>query len=311
MTNQNSNTLYYPKIAGPVRICNDSPDGRHAFTPPNVSCDYCNYGGIISGNEVLYVPTTKGREYHVRQEPNVLFYGGRGSAKSTTGRWDAHIQALSHPNFTYVILRRTYPELQRSHLVHINYEMRMLGGHFNNTDKIAHYPNGSKGFFSHCANEEDVLKLLSAEFALAVFDELTTFEWEMFLKLAASVRVPVGSGLVAKVRGLTNPLGRSAGEVMTYFVNKDVSPDEDPDYNPADWYSIKANVEDNPHLDKDQYLKRFVGMSASIRKAWVEGEFSDEDALFDFQPTKEGKPWHVIQELPYLNDQPILQFSYD
>lgn len=260
--------------------------------------------GIYITNEAgvpvcLYEPTPKQLEYHTRTEPNVLFWGGRGSGKSMCGRWDAHMRALSYPGFVYCILRRTYPELQRSHLVHINREMRSLGGSFHNTDHIATYPNGSRGFFSHCATEDDVLNLLSAEFALMVFDELSTFEWEMFTKLSASVRVPAGSALTAMVRGLTNPLGPSAPKILEYFVEKSVDPEEDQDYNPDDWYSIHANLEDNPHLDREQYKKRFSGLPAHVRKAWVDGEFILENALFDFQPTFNGRPYHVINDLDY------------
>lgn len=250
----------------------------------------------------LYEPTEKGLEYHMRTEPNVLLWGGRGSGKSTIGRWDAHMRALAHPGYTYVILRRTFPELNRSHLVHVPREMKLLGGSFNQTDKIASYPNGSKGFFSHCATDDDVLNLLSAEFALAFFDELSTFEWEMFTKLAASVRVPVGSGLTAMVRAATNPLGPSAQKVLEYFVDHSVDYEEDPDYIPTDWYSIKANLEDNPYLDREQYRKRFSGLPAHVRKAWVEGEFVLENALFDLKPTirlpdGEIKQYHVTHEL--------------
>jgi len=177
--------------------------------------------------------------------------------------------------------------------------MRALGGSFHNTDHIASYPNGSRGFFSHCATEDDVLNLLSAEFALMVFDELTTFEWEMFTKLSASVRVPVGSKLIAMVRGLTNPLGPSAPKILDYFVNKIVDPEEDPDYNPDDWFSIHANLASNPHLDQVQYRKRFSGLPSHVRKAWVDGEFVLENALFNLEPSREGKPWHVIHDLEW------------
>jgi phage terminase large subunit len=302
--------LYYPKLPSSARICLDSEDGRHRFSLGNIHCDFCGLGAVIAQGEVLYVPTVKGQEYHLRQEPNVLFYGGRGSAKSTTGRWDAHIKAMMYPGFTYLILRRTYPELQKSHLVHINREMELLGGHFHNTDRIAYYPNGSRGNFSHCANDDDVLKLLSAEFALAIFDELTTFDWEMFLKLAASVRVPVGAGYKAAVRGLTNPLGVSAAEVMQFFVHKDIDPEENPDYNPNDWYAIKANLADNPHLDQQEYLKRFSGLSAHVKKAWVEGEFTDEAALFDFRPKVDGIPYHVIGEMPLVGETPVISYDW-
>lgn len=260
--------------------------------------------GILLDGKPLYVPNPKQYEYHGATTANVLFWGGRGSGKSMCGRWDAHMRALSHPGFTFCILRRTYPELQRSHLVHINREMRALGGSFHNTDHIATYPNGSRGFFSHCANEDDVLNLLSAEFALMVFDELSTFEWEMFTKLSASVRVPIGSKLTAMVRGLTNPLGPSAQKILDYFVNKVVDPEEDPDYNPNDWYSIHANLIDNPHLDQDQYRKRFSGLPAHVRKAWVDGEFILENALFDFRPSIQGKPWHVINDLDWAKVLP-------
>lgn len=308
-----SSILYYPTVATDAKICLKSEDGRHAFTYPSVICDFCKTGGVIANGEVMYVPTEKGLEYHSRNDPNVLFWGGRGSGKSTTGRWDAHLRALSHPGFTYVVLRRTYPELQRSHLVHINREMKMLGGTFHNTDHIALYPNGSKGFFSHCQNDDDVLKLLSAEFALAVFDEISTFDWEMFLKLAASVRVPVGSGLTAMVRGLTNPLGPSTPKLMQYFVDKDVDPEEDEHYNPKDWFSIHANLVDNPHLDQKQYAKRFAGLPAHVRAAWVEGKYIAEDQLFTFHPFKNGKPYHVINEidLKYLVNKAVIFRAID
>lgn len=244
-----------------------------------------------------YAPTPKQLEYHSRTEPNVLFWGGRGSGKSKCGRWDCHIRALAHPGFTYIILRRTYPELQKSHLIHIPREMKLLGGTFTFGDKVASYPNGSKGFFSHCQSEEDVLNLLSAEFALAFFDELSTFPWDMFTRLAASVRVPVNSGLIAMVRAATNPLGPSASKILEYFVDKQVDPEEDPDYNPNDWYAIHANLEDNPYLDQAQYRKRFSGLPSHVRKAWVEGEFVLENALFDLEPTRNGKPWHVIHDI--------------
>jgi phage terminase large subunit len=247
--------------------------------------------------EDFYVPTPKQQEFHSRTEANVLFWGGRGSGKSAALRNEAHARALAYPGFKYIILRRTYPELQNSHLSFVPAEMKKLGGRFHYTEHAAIYPNGSRGVFSHCANEEDVLKLLSSEFYWMGVDELSTFEWDMFTRLAASVRVPAGSGLTAMVRAATNPLGPSAADLMTYFVTKDVDIEQDPDYNPDDWYSIHANLVDNPHLDQEQYMKRFSGLPQHVRKAWVDGEFILENSLFDFYPTKNGRPYHVIREM--------------
>lgn len=310
MMTQTEDKLYYPGLVPPKPICRPSPDGRHQFSPPSINCDYCGFGGVIVNDvdtgelKVLYVPTELGMQYHQSEAKHLMLWGGRGSAKSTTGRWDAHMRALAFPGFKYIILRRTFPELENSHLAFIQGEMRALGGHYNQTSHKAYYPNGSVGTFSHCATSEDVLKLLSSEFALAFFDEISTFEWEMFTKLKPSVRVPVGTPYKAFVRAATNPLGPSAQKLNEYFVDKNVDFDEDPLYNPNEWVSIKANVEDNPYLDRAEYLKQFAGLPDHIRRAWIDGEFIFEHGIFNLEYTRRDvdgikKPWHVVHDLDF------------
>lgn len=291
-----------PKIEQPPK-CPPSPDGQHYFPQLSVNewqtwCEHCKANAIIVGGEVLYVPTPLQAEYHSRTEPNVLLWGNRGGGKSFCGRWDAHMRALATPNFKYCILRRTFPELQSSHLNDLPDEMFKLGGDYHSTNHIARYHNGSLGFFRHCATDEHVLKLLSAEFHLMFFDEVSTFSWEMFTKLAASVRVKKDSGLLGMVRAATNPLGVSAEYVNRYWVLRDIEPDEDPHYNPNDWYDVKAQLDSNPYVDHEQYKKRFgTGMPSHVRKAWVDGEFGLENSLFDVFPTRDGKPYHYTPDV--------------
>lgn len=251
--------------------------------------------------EVLYEPTEKQKEFHACTQPNVLFYGGRGSGKSMALRWEAHARALATPGFRYVILRRTYPELEKTHLINVPAEMKALGGTYNQTKHIALYPNGSRGFFSHCNTEEDVINLLGAEVYWMGFDEISTFEWDMVTRLSASVRAPKHIKVTPMVRAATNPWGASAEKINQYFVTKDVDPEEDPDYVPGDWHAIKANLEDNPYLPAE-YRKRFSGLTSGLRKAWLDGEFSIENALFDFKPkvrltNGEIIPYHVINDI--------------
>jgi hypothetical protein len=89
-------------------------------------------------------------------------------------------------------------------------------------------------------------------------------------------------------------------------VNKDVDPEDDPDYIPADWDSIKIQMDDNLHIDKEDYIKRFSGMPGYLKKAWLEGEFALENQLFDFKPRKDGKPYHVINSMPILHNRPLV-----
>jgi len=252
--------------------------------------------------EALYVPEPKQREFHAAIAPNVLYVGARGTGKSTALRWEAHARSLAYPGFKYLIMRRTSPQLRQSHLMALPGEMKKLGGEWHETNKIARYSNGSVGFYSHCESEGDVLNLLSSEFYWMGFDEMSTFPWEMITKLAASVRVPEGSGLIAMVRGATNPLGESAEELNRYYLLKDIEPEEDEEYVPDDFLAIQTRMGDNTHVDLEQYRKRFAGMPDHVKKAWLEGEFQPENMLFDVKRFKDGKPWHVIQELPTWSD---------
>jgi hypothetical protein len=197
--------------------------------------------------DVLYRPTLKGTEFHELTAPNAILEGPRGTGKSIILRNDAHIHALSCPGLTYLIVRRTFPELRKSHLRFIAAEMKKLGGYFNKTESIAYYPNGSKGFFGHCETDADVLTYLSSEFARVYLDEITTFPGEMILKLASCVRVPEHSGWLAVLRGGTNPLGEGADFVNRWFITKDVSAEESDEYDPADYTALPNDSAVGPH----------------------------------------------------------------
>lgn len=253
-----------------------------------------------------YRPTPKQREFHECAAINCILEGSRGTGKSVAIRNDAHMRAMAVPGLAYLIIRRTMPELRKTHIRFIAAEMKKLGGFYNKTEGIAYYPNGSLGYFAHCEGEEDVMKLLSSEFAVIYFDEITTFSQEQITKIATCARVPEGSGLIALIRGGTNPIGIGADYVRTYYITKDPDPLEDPDYNPADYVAIKTRLEDNKHIDAEQYRKRFSGLPAHVRQAWLDGEWALEGAYFmDFRPNVQAADgtvleWHVISRMPQV-----------
>lgn len=263
---------------------------------------------------VMYKPTSmKHLWFHQSGVKNLIAYGNRGGGKSHLLRYDAHMRGLSVPNANMILIRKTFPQLRQSHLIHIEREMALLGGTYHKTDHVATYPNGSKLFFSHVSTEADSLNQLSAEYIAAYFDELSTVPWDFFVKLCASVRIGgklKDLGLKGVVRAATNPLGPSAHEIFQYFVNKDVEPEEDADYNPVDWAAIQIQLEDNQHIDKEDYKKQFSGMPAYLKKAWVDGEFALENQLFDFRPRLDGQEYHVIKQMPTIQGKPLIYEAY-
>jgi len=218
---------------------------------------------------------------------------------------DAHMRALSEPGCTLILIRKTMKQLEQSHLQDINQEMVMLGGYYHGTRHCAYYPNGSKLFFSYVGHSGDALNLLSAQFLAAYYDELSVIPWDYFIKLNGSVRVAGAQkdkGLNAVVRAATNPLGESASECLRYFVYKEFDNWEDEEegsdgYDPEEWGHVRIDMEDNPDLDIEKYRKRFANAPPHLKAAWLRGEYMEENTLFTFMPSKEGKPYHVIHEL--------------
>lgn len=232
-------------------------------------------------------------------------------------RADAHMRCLSVPGATCILIRKTMKQLEQSHLLDINKEMQLLGGYYHGTKHCAFYPNGSRLFFSYVGHAGDALNLLSAEFLAAYYDELSVIPWEYFQKLNASVRTSgtfKDMGLKGVVRAATNLLGESAHEVVKYFVNRDVGYDEDENYFQDDWGCVQINMEDNPHLDVEQYKRRFAGLPEHVRRAWLYGEYADENAIFTFRPRVDNQPYHVIDSMPLMKDangNPVPVVDYD
>jgi hypothetical protein len=63
-------------------------------------------------------------------------------------------------------------------------------------------------------------------------------------------------------------------------------------------------------LDEAEYRKQFAGLPAHYRKAWLDGVRMDSRSLFEVQKTKDGKPYHYIQELPSVGGVPLLRVPW-
>lgn len=259
--------------------------------------------------KVLFAPINQPQhDYITATEPNVFLLGDRGGGKSVTARNTCHARALTYPGYRYAILRTSFPELIKNHLIYLKGEMKALGGTYNASKFIAEYPNGSLGFYMQCETEEQARNALGVELMEVVFDEAPTFKWEHMTMIASSVRVPSDMGLTPLKRYLGNPTGTSIDELWKYFVDQDVDPEEDPEYRPHEWRLIRVSHKQNTKLDVAAYRRQLgVGLPEHLRKAWLDGERYDSRSLFTPKPTitvtsPEGieteQPYHVIEEMP-------------
>ena len=244
--------------------------------------------------------------------------GNRGGGKSyLVRRGVLHALAMAVPGLRYVVVRRNMPDLRLNHLIYLRAEMRTLRGDdlgFNETHGTVTYPNGSMGFYRQCEDENDVEKIVGAEAAILFVDEAPQIKWAHLRTMAPSLRVAKRADgtkpyFTAEIYS-GNPMGESIEELDQYFVDQDVDRATDPQYDPADWCHIPIHRTDNPSLDEGEYLKQFAGVPAAFRAAWVDGVRMESRALFEVHPTKDGKPYHYIQELPRVGDVPLLRVPW-
>ena len=240
--------------------------------------------------------------------------GNRGGGKSfMVRRGTMHALAMAIPGWKYAVVRRNLPDLHKNHLVYVGKEMRTLGGTFNETRHEARYANGSIGFYAQCEEEKDVEKVVGAEVAALFVDEAAQILWDYLRTMSPSLRVAMVDGKMpywpVEIYGY-NPIGLSVEELDRYFVDQDVTPEEDPTYDPTDWCHVPIHRADNPSLDETEYLKQFAGLPAHYRKAWVDGVRMESRTLFDVFPSKDGKPYHYINELPTIDGVPLVKVPW-
>lgn len=252
---------------------------------PHYHCEICDAAEAAG----TYDPKkATQRAFHASTVPNLLALGTRGTGKSLQLRMDFHLRCLLVPHFHALIVRRTMPELRRSHLVFIDYEMSLLGGEFLSTFSRADYSNGSTLTLAHCETEKDVMNFLSAQYGAIGFDELSTFTLPQFLQISSAARAPVDANYQAVVRASSNPLGVGSGWMYDWFVDKKVRFEDFPDYMPDEYAMLFSTLQENPHLDRQRYAARLGNLPAHVRRAWLLGERVVEGQYFeDFMPMRD------------------------
>lgn len=201
----------------------------------------------------------------------LLIGGAAGGSKSKGLREIGHDACLTTPNFRCLLLRRTYKELEQTHLRDAELEAPEMGADAVPSAKIVRYPNGSLMQFGHCETAADAANYLSAEYDLILFDELVTFEETMFLLISSRAR-STKAGIVPKVLCGTNPGGPQSHWVRMRFLDKNVDRDQFPDYDPNEWCFIPSKLEDNPYLDQ-QYERKLLALPPEMRKAYRDGDW--------------------------------------
>jgi hypothetical protein len=99
------------------------------------------------------------------------------------------MRRFQYPNTTGLILRRTYPELYKSHIVKLFEEFPELTQYWRAESKELYFPeNGSRLFFGSAQHSGDMSSFYSSEFTDIMPDEAQEFSKEELERLSGSNR---------------------------------------------------------------------------------------------------------------------------
>lgn len=129
--------------------------------------------------EIDYTPQPKQRMLSECPANEILYGGAAGPGKSHAIRYEALLWANRIPKLQVYLFRRTFPELEKNHILPIITDWGDKYGKYQEQKKRYVLPNKSILHFCHAQYEKDVMSYHGAEIHLLIIDELSTFtEWQ-------------------------------------------------------------------------------------------------------------------------------------
>jgi len=232
--------------------------------------------------EFEWDPGTANPKQRLFYESRTLYtaYGGaRGGGKTHAVRIKAGLGAFTYPGIKILIMRRTYPELQKNHIEPMCKMFPQELCSYNGSLHTMYFYNGSTIHFGHWSGVESEREYQGQEYDWIFIDEATQFAEREFRYIGSCLR---GVNEIPKRMYLTcNPGGVGHRWVKRLFIDKAYVRDPlnpEADENPEDYTFIFATVEDNEPLMKNspQYVQMLAALPENLRRAH---RYGDWDAL--------------------------------
>jgi predicted phage terminase large subunit-like protein len=179
----------------------------------------------------------------------------------------AALQFADVPGYAAILFRRTYADLSLPGAL-MDRAKEWLGetaARWSDKEKTWHFPSGATLTFGYLEHEDDRYRYQSSEFQSIGFDELTQFSETQYPYLFSRLRRLRGSRVPLRVRAASNPGGIGHDWVKQRFLT------EGPDAGRA---FVAARLDDNPHLDADEYRASLMNLDPITRAQLLAGDWT-------------------------------------
>ena len=258
-----------------------------------------------------YQPHPKQALLHECPANEILYGGAAGPGKSHALRMDALMWCQRIPNLQVYLFRRTFPELEKNHIIPSKMQFPKELGHYSKQDKRWEFTNGSMLHFCHAQYEDDVMPYLGAEIHMLYIDELTTFTEFQYTLLRSRNRCPMKIPDKYRHKIPATICASNPGGVGHSFVKRRWVDGHDP---LEVWQApnneggmlrcyIPGLLKDNPTLMENDpgYVHNLDALMEPYRTAYKEGNWD----IFFGQAFNFSERHHVIRPRPVPEDAPI------
>jgi hypothetical protein len=274
--------------------------------------------------ELDYTPTVKQALFHASVSKEVLYGGAAGGGKSVAIVMDALMRCLKHPGTTAYVFRRTYAELEDTVLTEMRARYPQEICKYNVTKHEWLLFNGSRILCRHCASIADMYNYRGAEIQWLYFDELTTFEQEIYDFIKTRLRAKKTLGVTPIVRSASNPGAIGHGWVKARFVDagRYGTIHRHSYYSDALGKAFTTTLQyipslamDNPHITTE-YIRELEQKPPKLRDAYLHGNWDafEGQVFSEWENRSEGYATrvntHVISPFPIPPEWPHY-FSFD
>lgn len=208
------------------------------------------------------IPTIQQAKFLALPTDEALYGGAAGGGKSVALLMGA-LQFATLPNYAALIVRRTFADLQQpGALIDISKQWLHGKAEWNENKMRWTFASGSSLTFGYLDNVNDKYRYQGSEFQFIGFDELTQIPDEnWFTYLASRLRRKEGSTIPTRLRGASNPGGFGHDWVYDRYFVRQAGP------------YIPAKLEDNPHLDREQYEEQLAKLDSVTRAQLRHGDW--------------------------------------
>jgi hypothetical protein len=221
-----------------------------------------------------------------------LLGGAAGPGKSHVSRFGAYRLCLTIPGLSVLLIRKTRPELERTHIRKMRQEQRDIGFTWMEQAKECRFTNGSVIECGHMEDEAAVQKYLSSEYDLIIPEEAVQYPPDPLMELMSRARTSN-----EKVKALggpwvwlpTNPGGPSHHLLKSLFIDRAPDVESYPamakTYAPEQWGYLHATLDDNPYIDPDYEQLSLSGLRKARYAQLRHGDWDAAEGTFfeDFQ----------------------------